>query len=504
MDAIRLSNITKSFNGVQVLHGVDFELKKGEVHALLGGNGAGKSTLMKILQGVYTPDGGTIEIGGQAVANHTSQTADDLGLAMIFQEFSLVPTLSVAQNIFLAREPRTSLGLLDDRASEREAARILTDMGVDIDPKATVGKLNTGAWQLTEIAKALSKNARILIMDEPTASLTSSETEALFEIIERLQERDISIVYISHRMEEIFEVADRVTVLRDGRNVGTKTIDEVGMGDLIEMIIGKQVESAFAYQERDVKQETVPLLETRTLVAPPKVNGVSLQLFPGEIVGIAGLLGSGRSEFAQALFGINQARSGQILVKGQPVSIRRPEDAIDAGICLVPEDRRAQGLVLDHTVRDNIALPLLERLRAGGFMDDRRVDTLSRDLVKDLSIRTDSIYKQVKLLSGGNQQKVVLAKWLAAEPEVLIMDEPTAGVDIGAKGEIVAMIRRLADSGKGVLVISSELPELLATSDRIAIMRGGVIERVLARKDIDSEKQLQHLLHTEHTERVAA
>lgn len=495
MDAVRLRNIIKSFNGVRVLHGVDFNLRKGEVHALLGGNGAGKSTLMKILEGVYQPDGGEIEIAGQVVNSRVRRPSHELGLAMIFQEFSLIPSLSVAKNIYLTRESRTNLGLLDDRASERNAAAIFHDMGVDIDPRATVSQLSTGARQLTEIAKALSQNAQLLIMDEPTASLTSTETEALFAIIRQLKAQGISIIYISHRMEEIFQIADRVTVLRDGRNVGTKITHEVSMGELIEMIIGKQVESVLKYQERSVERETVPLLEIRELTVPPKVRTVSLKLFPGEVLGIAGLMGSGRSELARALFGIDRIASGQVLINGCPLSIKHPESAIRAGICLIPEDRRTQGLVLDHSVRNNVVLPLLDRIRKGWFMDDGQVDALSNELVERLNIRTESIYKLVKLLSGGNQQKVVLAKWLAAKPEVLIMDEPTAGVDVGAKSEIISMIRELADGGKGIILISAELPELLATCDRIAVMRGGQIDRIMLRHDISDEKELQHILH---------
>lgn len=495
MDAVRLSGIIKSFNGVRVLHGVDFDLKRGEVHALLGGNGAGKSTLMKILEGVYQPDEGKIEIAGRVIDSRVRRPAHELGLAMIFQEFSLIPSLSVAKNVYLTRESRTRLGLLDDRASERNAAAIFREMGVDIDPGATVSQLSTGAWQLTEIAKALSQNAQVLIMDEPTASLTSAEVESLFAIIRGLKAQGISIIYISHRMEEIFQIADRVTVLRDGHNVATKSVHEVSVVELIEMIIGKGVESALEYQGRSVNREVEPLLELRGLTAPPKVRTVSLKLFSGEILGIAGLMGSGRSELARALFGVDQIASGQVLINGRPLSITHPESAIRAGICLIPEDRRTQGLVLDHSVRDNTVLPLLDRMRNGWFLDDRRVDALSNELVTRLNIRTESIHKLVKLLSGGNQQKVVLAKWLAAKTKVLIMDEPTVGVDIGAKAEIITIIRELAETGNGIIVISSEIPILLATSDRIAVMRDGEIEVIMPRQEINGEKELQHILH---------
>lgn len=496
MYAVRLKGIFKSFNGVRVLHGVDFELRKGEVHALLGGNGAGKSTLMKILEGIYQPDAGEIEIAGQVVHSRARHSAHELGLAMIFQEFSLIPSLSVAQNIYLTRERRTKCGLLDDLASERNAAVIFRDMGVQIDPRARVSQLSTGAQQLTEIAKALSQNAQILIMDEPTSSLTLTETEALFDIIRQLKDQGISIIYISHRLEEVFDIADRVTVLRDGRNVGTRHVRELSMIELIELIVGTQVESAFKQYGNSISREAAPLLEVRELNAPPKTRMVSFELHRGEVLGIAGLMGSGRTELARALFGLKRVTSGQVFINGHAVSIAHPESAIRAGICLIPEDRRVQGLILDHSVRDNIVLPLLDRLRnKWWFVDDRRIDGLSHKLIKSLNIRTESINKPVRLLSGGNQQKTVLAKWLAAEPEILIMDEPTVGVDVGAKSEIIELIRDLAKKGKGVLLISSELPELLAASDRIAVMRHGKIDQILARQDIKSEKELQHILH---------
>lgn len=494
VSAVHLSGITKSFSGVQVLKGVDFDLCKGEVHALLGGNGAGKSTLMKIVEGVYTADGGSAEIGGQAVSLKRELDAHAHGIAMIFQEFSLIPTLSVAQNIFLAREPKTSGGFLDDRAAVRKSAEIFEMMGVAINPKAQIRTLSTGSWQLTEIAKALSQNARVLIMDEPTASLTSSETRALFEIIRTLKTQGIAVVYISHRMEEIFEVADRVTVLRDGHNVGTHSVSDVTMAGLIEEIIGKKVETAFSWQERTVDRSVPPLLQVKDLRAS-LLRGVSLEVYPGEIVGLAGLMGSGRTELARALFGIDRIDAGEIRLRGQSLKLGSPQKAIEAGICLIPEDRREQGLVLDHSVKSNLMLPLLPRLSQNGVVNDTQGRTLSESLVERLAIRTDSVMKKTRLLSGGNQQKIVIAKWLAAEPDLLIMDEPTAGVDIGAKGEIVALIRELADAGKGVIVISSELPELLAVSDRILVMREGMIEQSLERRNIKGEPQLQQILH---------
>ena len=490
--AVRMRGICKSFNGVRVLNDVDFELRAGEVHALAGGNGAGKSTLMKILEGVYSPDGGTIEVEGREVVFRSAEDAREHGVAMIFQEFSLVPTLTVAENVFLAREARGALGLLDDSESVRRTRELFTEMEVDIDPRATVRELSTAYWQLTEIAKALSQEARVLIMDEPTSSLAKTEADALFALIRRLKERGISIVYISHRMEEVLEIADRITILRDGRVVVTEDVAEMTMEQVIEHIVGRKVEEAMLWKQRHVHEGAAPLLEVRDLVAGERVRGISFELRAGEILGLAGLMGSGRSETARAIFGVDRIEAGEIRVKGRPVRVASPGDAIAAGIALIPEDRRAQGLVLDHTVKDNVLLPLLERLTRGPVIDDDEGEKVTRSFVDRLKIRTASIFRPVRLLSGGNQQKVVIAKWLGVEPEILIMDEPTAGVDIGTKGEIVEMIRGLADAGKGIIIISSELPELLAVSDRVLVLRDGRVERELDRREIETEEALHH------------
>ena len=496
--AVRMTGIVKGFNGIPVLRDVDFSLLKGEVHALVGGNGAGKSTLMKILEGVYLADAGQIEVNGQVVRINSPEDARALGIAMTYQEFSLIPTLTVAQNIFLTREPRDRFRLLNDREAEKRASEIFKEMGVEIDPATLVGNLSTGYWQLTEIAKALSHDASILIMDEPTASLTTQETEALFALVRRLQARGISIIYISHRMEEIYQIADRLTVLRDGRLVITEEAARLPMRELIEHIIGGKMEQAFEWKERQVNYDSTPLLEVRHLRRGRRLQDVSFKLYPGEILGLAGLMGSGRTELARALFGIDPVESGEILVRGQPVTIRSPKTALnpDVGICLIPEDRRNQGLVLDHTVKDNLLLPLLKKLDRFGLVDDQKGNELVESYVKSLRIKTDSIYKRARFLSGGNQQKVVIAKWLAADPDILIMDEPTAGVDIGAKTEILDIIRKLADSGKGVMVISSELTEILAVSDRVLVMRNGRSKMELARREIHTEQELHNVVQS--------
>ena len=490
--AVAMHGISKSFSGVRVLDSVDFELRSGEIHALVGGNGAGKSTLMKILVGIYAPDEGTFDVEGRRVVVRSPYDAREAGIGMVFQEFSLIPTLTVAQNVFLTREARGRAGMIDDRRSERQARELFRRMGVDIDPRRPLDELPTVHWQLTEIAKALSQDARVLIMDEPTAALAKAETEQLFQLLRRLKAQGIAIVYISHRMEEVFEICDRITVLRDGRRVLTDDAANLTMQRVIDQIVGRKVEQAMEWKERHVSPGADMLLEVRRLVSSTKLRGIDLQLRRGEILGLAGLMGSGRSELARAIFGIDRIDSGEILIGGRPVTIRSPEDAIDAGVALIPEDRRAQGLVLDHTVRENFLLPLLGRISWSGFVDDRGGERLVEAFVNRLSIRLRSIDQPIRLLSGGNQQKVVIAKWLGVEPRILIMDEPTAGVDIGTKGEIVTMIRAFAEAGNGVLVISSELPELLAVSDRILIIRDGRVERELARSEIRNEEQLHH------------
>jgi ribose transport system ATP-binding protein len=494
--AVELKGIVKSFGGNAVLHGVDFELRRGEVHALMGGNGAGKSTLMKILEGVHAPDAGEVKVNGEPVEIRSPQEAQQNGIAMIFQEFSLIPTLSVAQNIFLNSEPRGKGGILDDRESRRRTCELFAEMGEEIDPDTMVGNLSTGYWQLTEIAKALSREAQILIMDEPTSSLTRIESEALFALIKKLQASGISIVYISHRMEEVFQIADRVTVLRNGQNVITDDVANLTLDEVIDHIVGQKMEAAFEWQERKVERTETPLLEAKELSAAGRFRDVSFRLYPGEILGLAGLMGSGRTEIARALFGIDKVDSGEILMRGRPVSIRGVQDAMDAGISLIPEDRRLQGLVLDHSVKDNLLLPLLRRLQRGGVVDDRRGEQMVRSFVERLRVKVNSISEPIWFLSGGNQQKVVIAKWLAAEPDVLVMDEPTAGVDIAAKTEILDIARNLADSGKGVILISSELVELLAVSDRILVLQEGTVKQVMDRGEVGSEEELHHAVQT--------
>jgi ribose transport system ATP-binding protein len=490
--ALQMTDIEKSFNGVPVLKKAHFSLRKGEVHALVGGNGAGKSTLMKILTGVYSKDNGTIVIDNHTVDIHNAQSAEKHGISMIFQEFSLIPTLTVAQNIFLTREPRKAKGFIDDKECIRGAGEILRRLNVDIDPNATVDSLGVGYWQMVEIAKAISKNAKILIMDEPTASLSESETVSLFKLVNQLKENGISIVYISHRMAEIFEICDKLTVLKDGKTILTEDCKNLTMEQVIESMMGKEAGKSFQWVERNYTRPEKPVLEVRHLAYGTKVKDVTFQIYPGEIVGLAGLMGSGRTEIAQCIFGIEKPDSGEIVIHGQ--AIRSTKEAVQHGIALVPEDRRKQGLVLDHTVRENMMLPMLKQLTRGLFVDDVKGTDLTKSYIERLNIKTDGVSKIVKLLSGGNQQKIVLAKWLAQHPKVLILDEPTIGVDIGAKSEIVEIIRSMANEGMAILVISSELEELLAVSDRILVLYNGTITREMNRKEIASEEALHHAI----------
>ena len=496
--AVQMTGIHKAFYGTPVLDDVDFEVLSGEVHALAGGNGAGKSTLMKILQGVYSMDRGAISVAGQPVQISSIQEARAAGIGMVFQEFSLVPSLTVAQNIFLAAEPLGRGGLISDREAVRRAREVFAEMEVEVDPKAVVAGLGTAYWQLTEIAKALGQDARVLIMDEPTASLAKHETEALFDLVERLKARGISIIYISHRMDEVYRIADRITILRDGRRLLTEKLSDVTPEQIVEGIVGKKIEG-MSYRHRGHDTDAAPLLEATDLCAGTRVNGVSFTVSPGEIVGIAGLMGSGRTELARALFGIDKLDSGELKLHGKVVTISNPQQAISHGLALIPEDRRAQGLVLEHSVRDNLLLPLLDRTRRGPFLNAAAARELSDKLISHFAVKADNPGRPVRLLSGGNQQKVVLAKWLGTEPDILILDEPTAGVDIGTKSEILEMIRNLADDGKAVIVISSEYPELLAVSDRILVLRDGAVSSDLLRRDIPDEETLQLAVQGVHS-----
>ena len=494
---LRASGIEKRFGDVRVLRGVDFEVRPGEVHALLGGNGAGKSTLMKILEGVHQPDGGTIELDGEPVSFPSPQAARAHGVSMIFQEFSLVPSLTVAENLSLGAEPRTSGGFLDDNAARRAARERLGRLDAEIDPGARVSRLSTAYWQLIEIAKALTENTRVLIMDEPTASLASNEVERLFDLIRRLRGEGISIVYISHRLEEISQIADRVSILRDGQMVATEDVADVSIDRILEHMTGEQLEApaAVAPARAATNGDGVgPLLSVEGLATRRVVRDVSFTVRPGEILGVVGLMGSGRTEVARALFGIDRITRGTVRLDGQALRLRSPRDAIDAGIVLVPEDRRLQGLVLMHSVESNLLLPLYDDLTKGGLIDDGAGDSIYQRFAQRLRIKTASPRTPARQLSGGNQQKIVIAKWLASDPKLLILDEPSAGVDIPTRNEIGEIIRSLTADGKAVILISSDLTEVLDLADRLIVLREGRVTRELRRDEVHSEPELHRLV----------
>ena len=475
---LELTDIRKSFPGVQALRGVRFDMRAGEVHALLGENGAGKSTLIKIVSGVHRPDQGSIRIDGKEAVFASPLEAQRAGIATIYQELLLFPELTVAENIFMGHAPRGRFGL-DWTKMRAQARALLASLDIhDLDVNQVVGTLSVGNRQRVEIAKALSQNARILIMDEPTAALTERDVERLFTIVRLLRARGVGIVYISHRLEEIFLLADRVTVFRDGEYVATKLVRETDRDDLVQMMVGRKIDALFPKLEAPIGDA---VLELRDILRKPTTHGVSLTLRAGEIVGLAGLVGSGRSELAQVVFGITPADSGEIRLGGLPVAIRSPAQAKRLGIAYVPEDRGTQGLVRPMQLKENVSLAVLARVARHAFIDRAAEAALAVDSIRKFGIRASGIGQVVNKLSGGNQQKVVLSKWLASGPKVLILDEPTRGIDVGAKAEIHRLMSELAGQGIAILMISSELTEIMGMSDRILVMREGRIVAEFAR-----------------------
>jgi ribose transport system ATP-binding protein len=488
---VSMHNIAMSFAGVPVLRGVDFEVMRGEVHALLGENGAGKSTLMKVLEGVHKPDSGQIAINGKEVTLGSARDAKLRGVIMVFQEFSLIPTLTVAQNILLGREPRTVFGLTDEDRTVAIARRFLKEMGSELDPRLEVGSLAASYWQITEIAKALSQDATVLVLDEPTATLTKDETNTLFQRVRILRDAGMAIVYISHRMAEIYDIADRITVMRNGTRIRTARVTEYPIDGVIADMLGNQEKRPqLAAPKQSLSPSNVePVLRIKNLHSDGGIRGITLDVKAGEILGLAGLMGSGRSQLVRAIFGVDKITAGSISVGGEEVKISSPRDAIRVGIALVPEDRRTEGLVLDHSLEANAELPLVVSKHKGWI---RRSETsrIAREVIDRLDVRTSSGREEVGLLSGGNQQKVVIGKWLLTEPRVFMLDEPTAGIDIGAKQEIMQKLREFAAAGKAVIIISSELEELLKVSDRIVVLRNGLVDGVYGGDEFTSEGAL--------------
>jgi ribose transport system ATP-binding protein len=470
--ALRMTGVSKTFPGVKALDQVDLDVRRGEVHVLLGENGAGKSTLMKILSGAVARDAGTIELDGVPVEINNPRDAQALGIRTIYQELTLVPYLSAAENIFLGREPQRIRGVIDTRRMYDDAERLLAGLGVRVHPHQPVGQMGIAHQQMVEVAKALVGHARILIMDEPTSALTTSEIDELFATIQRLTARGTAVIYISHRLEELTRIGHRVTVLRDGRKVSTHTIGEVDVPHLIRLMANRDITEHFP--KRRVPPGA-PLLEVQGLGRTGVLRDITFTVHAGEVVGVAGLLGAGRTEMARAIVGADPHDTGSIRIKGAPVLLKHPADAIRRGIGFLPEDRKTQGLIQMLSVGENTTLPSLGRLSRAGFLRRRAAAALAARYAAELRIKTPSLEQLVAQLSGGNQQKVVLAKWLAAGADILIMDEPTRGIDVGAKAEIYELMNQLAARGAGILMISSELPEVLGMSDRILVMRNGAI-----------------------------
>ncbi len=491
-----MSGVFKQFSGVTVLEDVDFSLEEGEVRALVGGNGAGKSTLMKILTGVYTIDGGEVRVHGEAVHFKGFGDAREAGIGMIFQELSLIPTMTIAENIFLSCELTRGGIHVDDREQRRRASKLLESLGLKLSPDEKVSHLTVGDSQLVEIAKALATNARILIMDEPTASLSDKETYTLFELIRRLKENGVSIVYISHRMGEIFRIADSITVLKDGKIVSTRAAGETDIRQVITDMIGREAGEGYRYRHRDTNPEVLFSVTGLQVDTPVPVEPADITVHRGEVVGIAGLMGSGRTEILETLFGLTPG-TNSVTINGVDRTIGSVADAMEAGIALVPDDRRLKGLVLRHSVLENLTLPNISRFTRMGKVVHRAARRFTREAISRYNVKTEGIDRKISLLSGGNQQKVVIAKWLTREPELLLLDEPTAGVDIGAKVQVLEFIRAYSDAGHGVLVVSSEIPELIAMCDRILVMHNGRITKVIRNTEDLDEERIQHEIQHE-------
>lgn len=490
-NVLSMTDICKSFGGVPVLKGVNFSLNRGSIHALVGGNGAGKSTLMKIMTGVYACDSGEISVNGETKKIQNPNVAREYGIKMIFQELSLIPTLTVAENIYLNHEIKRGV-FVDKKAMEEAADRLLTEMGVSVDVKKRVSELDVGICQLIEIAKALSTNFSVLVMDEPTASLTEEETGKLFEIMRRLKEKGASIVYISHRLKEVLEIADEISVLRDGRVVRNDAADAFTMESLIDDIIGKRDGNQFRYVDRSDEICDEIMLDVQDLTWDGNPNRISFSVRKGEVVGLVGLLGSGRTEVVETLFGIRKQKGARITIDGKTVHNRGIADAIGNGFALIPEDRRRQGLILMHSIRENAILPSLAMLCRGCLLNIKNCNAWSEECITEFNVKANGIHDSMMSLSGGNQQKIVIAKWFKKRPKVLLMDEPTAGVDIGAKTEIIKIIRKFVKEKRSVIFISSELSEVLAICDRIIILKDGKIKGTVARTEIKTEEELQH------------
>src|SRR5215204_5587297 len=482
---LEMRGISKRFPGVIALGGVDFEIFPSEVVALAGENGAGKSTLMKILGGVYQPDEGAIRINGAETPIHSVSDASASGVGFVHQELNVLDNLSVAENVFLGREPKIFGFLVDRKKLNADTDVYLKRLGLDISPKTRLSELSIAQQQMVEIAKALSLNARILIMDEPTSSLTLTETETLLDVIKGLRAQGVSIIYISHRLGEIKEIANRVVVLRDGKNAGMLAQAEINHDNIVKLMVGLDINRFYKPPAQGEKTLFAEIRELKTRRYPNRV--ISFAVHKGEILGFAGLVGAGRSEAAQAIFGVDAPVSGTISLDGVSTKVTSPRDAINSGIYLIPEDRRNSGLILDVPIRENITLPALSRYSSAGLINGDAESKTAKEMCEKLNVKTPSVETKAANLSGGNQQKVVLAKWLSLNPRLLIFDEPTRGIDVGAKAEIYQLMRNLAESGVAIMMISSDMEEVINVSDRVAVMHEGAITGILSREEASEE-----------------
>lgn len=480
---LKAINIKKSFPGVQALKGVNFELRKGEVHVLVGENGAGKSTLMKIFAGVYQPDEGEIYVNGQKVDINSPKKAQDLGISIIYQELNLCQHLNVAQNIFLGREPRKGI-FVDENKMMNDAKEILDYLNVDINPREKVKNLPIGKQQMVEIAKAVSLKSNILIMDEPTSALTNREVDELFKLIKNLKQNGVGIIYISHRLEELGLIADRVTVFRDGEYIATLNFEDTTVDEIINLMVGRRLNEKFPRVETPRGKKILEVKNIKNNV----LKNVSFELFEGEILGFAGLMGAGRTELARAIFGADRIESGEVWLEGRKIYIESPKDAIENGIVYVPEDRKKHGLALIMNIAQNLTLPNINLIKSKLFLSSKKEESISEEIIRKLNIKCSSLKQKVMNLSGGNQQKVVVGKWLPKNLKVLFIDEPTRGIDVASKIEIYNILNGLKQRGIGIIMISSELPEILGMSDRIAVMCEGELTAILDRDQATQEK----------------
>lgn len=482
---IEMRGIDKLFGSNQVLKQASFTLESGEVHALMGENGAGKSTLMKILTGVYTKDAGTVLVDGKEVNYKNPQEAEKAGIVFIYQELNVMFDLTVEENLFMGKEIHGKFGICDKKAMQKKAQEALNILGVNISPKTVMAELSVGQQQMVEICKALMADAKVIIMDEPTAALTQSETVALFKVIESLRKKGVSMVYISHRMEEIFELCDRITVLRDGSYIGVKNIPETNMNEIVKMMIGREIGERYPSRNVKIGKE---VLKVKELTRKGTFHDVNFSVRAGEVLGVSGLMGAGRTEIMQAIFGNLSYESGTIEIDGKEVKISNPRQAMEHGIGFITEDRKTEGLMLDKSIRENISLCNLRRISKSSVISREAEKNMVAEAIKDLHIKCFGSYHECNNLSGGNQQKVVLAKWILTNPKILILDEPTRGVDIGAKKEIYSIINKLAAQGVAIIMVSSELPEVLGMSDNIMVVREGEVRGIISYEEANQER----------------